>query len=49
MAKHITLLLGVIGTFSALILAVFEIRSLIDYMLQLLFLLGGGLAGIFYL
>jgi len=49
MAKHLTLLLGVVGTSSALILAVFEIRSLIDYMLQLLFLLGGGLAGIFYL
>ena len=49
MAKHLTLLLGVVGTSSALILAIFEIRSLIDYMLQLLFLLGGGLAGIFYL
>jgi SSS family transporter len=49
MAKHITLFLGVVGTSSALILALFEIRSLIDYTLRILFLLGGGLAGIFYL
>jgi solute:Na+ symporter, SSS family len=46
-AKSLTILLGVIGTISALILAAIEVRSLLDYFLQILFLLGGGLAGIF--
>ena len=48
-AQQITLILGVVGTGSALILAALQVRSLLDYMLELLALLGGGLAGIFYL
>ena len=48
-ARRITFLLGVVGTGSALILAALQVRSLLDYMLELLALLGGGLAGIFYL
>ena len=48
-ARQATFLLGVVGTGSALVLAALEVRSLLDYMLELLALLGGGLAGIFYL
>ena len=48
-ARQVTFLLGVVGTGSAFILAALEVRSLLDYMLELLALLGGGLAGIFYL
>ncbi len=48
-ARRLTFLLGVVGTGSALILAVMQVRSLLDYTLELLALLGGGLAGIFYL
>jgi Na+/proline symporter len=48
-AHQITFFLGVTGTVSALILAAMEVRSLLDFMLELLALMGGGLAGIFYL
>jgi len=48
-AHRITFFLGVVGTGSALILAALQVRSLLDYMLELLALMGGGLAGIFYL
>jgi SSS family solute:Na+ symporter len=48
-AKQMTLLAGAFGTISALVLAAFQIRSLLDYVLQVAFFAGGGLAGIFYL
>lgn len=49
LARHLTLLLGVVGTIAALLMATFEIKSLWDLFLQVLGLFGGGLAGVFAL
>ena len=49
LARLLTLLLGVLGTGLALLLATIDIRSLWDVFLTLLSLLGGSLAGIFAL
>ncbi len=47
--RRLTLLLGVVGTIAALLMATFEIKSLWDLFLQVLGLFGGGLAGVFAL
>lgn len=49
LARRLTLLLGVVGTLVALLMATFEIKSLWDLFLQVLGLFGGGLAGVFAL
>jgi SSS family transporter len=49
LAKTLTLVLGVVGTGSALILATYPIRSFMDLYLELLGLVGGSLAGLFAL
>lgn len=48
-ARHLTLLVGLCGTASALVLATWDVRSLWDVFLQSLGLFGGGLAGVFAL
>jgi SSS family transporter len=49
LARRLTLLLGVVGTSAALLMATYEIKSLWDLFLQVLGLFGGGLAGVFAL
>jgi SSS family transporter len=49
LARIITIVLGLFGTGCALLLATFPIKSLWDFFLALLGLLGGGLAGLFIL
>jgi ammonia channel protein AmtB len=49
LARRLTLMLGVVGTLAALLMATFEIKSLWDLFLQVLGLFGGGLAGSFAL
>jgi solute:Na+ symporter, SSS family len=49
LARRLTLLLGVVGTVAALLMATFAIKSLWDLFLQVLGLFGGGLAGVFIL
>lgn len=49
LARRLTLLMGVIGTVAALLMATWEIRSAWDLFLQILGLFGGGLAGVFAL
>lgn len=48
-ARALTLVIGLAGTASALVLATWDVRSLWDLFLQSLGLFGGGLAGIFAL
>ncbi len=47
LARRLTVLLGVIGTSAAILLAKVEIRFLFDFFQQVIGLLGGGLAGVF--
>ena len=49
LARWLTVLMGIIGTGTALLLATFEIKSLWDVFFKLLGLAGGSLAGIFAL
>jgi Na+/proline symporter len=49
LARTLTLVIGLAGTASALVLATWDVRSLWDVFLQSLGLFGGGLAGIFAL
>jgi len=49
LARWLTLVLGLIGTGSALVMATYEIKSLWDYFMAILGLLGSGLAGLFIL
>lgn len=49
LARRLTLLLGVVGTLVAVLMAAFEIKSLWDVFLQVMGLFGGGLAGVFAL
>jgi SSS family transporter len=49
LARALTLVIGLAGTASALVLATWNVRSLWDVFLQSLGLFGGGLAGIFAL
>lgn len=49
LAKRLTVLVGVGGTLSALVLATWDVRSLWDTFLQSVGLFGGGLAGLFVL
>ena len=49
LARWLTLVLGVIGTAIALVMATYEIKSLWDYFMVVLGLLGSGLAGLFIL
>ena len=49
LARLLTVIVGVVGTASALVLATWDIRSLWDAFLQALGLFGGGLAGLFVL
>jgi SSS family solute:Na+ symporter len=49
LARLLTCLLGLLGTGGALAMATYNIRSLFDFFLTLLSLLGGSLAGIFAL
>ncbi|MHC4328373.1 MAG: sodium:solute symporter family protein [Planctomycetota bacterium] len=49
LARIITILLGMFGTGCALLMATYPIKSLWDFFLALLGLLGGGLAGLFVL
>jgi len=49
LARWLTILLGIIGTGTALAMATFHIQSLWDLFLKLLSLLSGGLAGFFIL
>ncbi|MHC4296279.1 MAG: sodium:solute symporter family protein [Planctomycetota bacterium] len=49
LARIITVVLGVFGTGCALLMATYPIKSLWDFFLAMLGLLGGGLAGLFIL
>ncbi len=49
LARTLTLVLGVLGTLTAMILATVEIRYLFDFFQKLLGLFGGALAGVFLL
>ncbi|MHC4431585.1 MAG: sodium:solute symporter family transporter, partial [Planctomycetota bacterium] len=49
LARIITVVLGIFGTGCALLMATYPIKSLWDFFLALLGLLGGGLAGLFIL
>ncbi|MPZ19415.1 MAG: sodium/solute symporter [Luteitalea sp.] len=49
LARRLTILVGLGGTISALMMATWNIRSLWDLFLQSIGLLGGGLAGVFAL
>ncbi len=49
LARIITIVLGIFGTGCALLMATYPIKSLWDFFLALLGLLGGGLAGLFIL
>ena len=49
LARQLTVVLGVIGTVTAMILATFEVDFLFDFFLKLIGLLGGGIAGVFLL
>jgi Na+/proline symporter len=49
LARWLTILMGAIGTGTALLMVTFQIQSLWDFFFKLLGLLGGSLAGIFAL
>ncbi|MEC9476775.1 MAG: sodium/solute symporter [Planctomycetota bacterium] len=49
LARRLTLVLGVIGTGAAMMLATFEIKYLFDFFQKVLGLFGGGLVGVFLL
>lgn len=49
LARFMTLVMGVFGISSALLLATIDVQSLWDVFLKLLGLFGGGLAGLFFL
>lgn len=49
LARYLTLILGAIGTFTALLLASVEIQYLFDFFQKLIGLFGGALAGVFLL
>jgi solute:Na+ symporter, SSS family len=49
LARILTLVLGVLGTLTAMVLATVEIRYLFDFFQKLLGLFGGALAGVFLL
>jgi hypothetical protein len=49
LAKKLTVVLGVVGTAAAMVLATFEIKFLFDFFQKIIGLLGGGVAGIFLL
>ena len=49
LARRLTLVLGVIGTGAAMVLATFEIKYLFDFFQKVLGLFGGGLVGVFLL
>lgn len=49
LARVLTVVVGAVGTLSALVLATWDVRSLWDAFLQALGLFGGGLAGLFVL
>lgn len=49
LAKLFTILFGVLATFSAVVVALFEIKSLYDLVFLVIGLFGGGLAGLFIL
>ena len=49
LARRLTILLGVVGTGTALLLATFNIRSLLDQYQTIIGLFAGGLAGLFAL
>jgi SSS family transporter len=49
LARRLTLVLGVIGTGAAMVLATYEIKYLFDFFQRVLGLFGGGLLGVFLL
>ena len=49
LARRLTLVLGVIGTGAAMVLATYEIKYLFDFFQKVLGLFGGGLVGVFLL
>ncbi len=49
LARRLTLVLGIIGTGAAMMLATFEIKYLFDFFQKVLGLFGGGLVGVFLL
>jgi SSS family transporter len=49
LARVLTVLFGLFGTSSAIMMATFEIRSLMDFYIKMLGFLGGSLAGLFAL
>jgi len=49
LAKRLTLVLGIIGTGAAMVLATYEIKYLFDFFQKVLGLFGGGLLGVFLL
>ncbi len=49
LARKLTVLLGVIGTGGAMILATFEVKYLFDFFQKLVGFVGGGLSGVFIL
>ncbi len=49
LARKLTVLLGIVGTVGAMILATFEVRYLFDFFQKLVGFVGGGLSGVFIL
>ena len=49
LARRLTVLLGIIGTSAAMLLATYEIKYLFDFFQKIMGLFGGGLAGVFLL
>ena len=49
LARWLTVIMGVVGVATALLMATYEIKSLWDLFTKMLGLLGGGLAGLFAL
>jgi SSS family transporter len=49
LARKLTVLLGIIGTSAAMLLATYEIKYLFDFFQKVMGLFGGGLAGVFLL
>ncbi|MCP4092708.1 MAG: sodium/solute symporter [Planctomycetes bacterium] len=49
LARKLTVLLGIIGTAAAMILATYEIKYLFDFFQKVVGLFGGGVAGVFIL
>jgi len=48
-AKMLTLFVGLLGTGMALLMATFEIKSMFDWWMQVIALIGGGFGGVFML